>query len=142
MMILSASDLKAIADAAEAAYPEECCGVLIGRIEADGTYRVSRVAASTNVSTGDRRRNFEVDPMLRFTVMRALGDGPEQMIGHYHSHPDHPAAPSAEDLKRAWEPDLAWLIVGVVDGQTVQATAHVLNPDASGFTEIAVRSEN
>jgi proteasome lid subunit RPN8/RPN11 len=105
---------------AEAAYPEECCGLLIGRREAEAVV-VTRQAPSPNVTAGNRRRTFEVSPQVRFDLMRELRDGPETIVGHYHSHPDGAAEPSATDLAMAWEPDLAWVILAVPGGQAAFA---------------------
>lgn len=126
--------------AAEAAYPEEGCGLLAGRDAADGTSVVTRLAESVNVADGDRRRTFEVDPKVRFDLMRTLeGDaGGERILGHYHSHPDHPAEPSATDLGMAFESDLVWLIVGVEAGRATALRGFRLNAAADGFEEIEV----
>jgi proteasome lid subunit RPN8/RPN11 len=133
--------LDAITAAAEAAYPDECCGLLVGR-DAGGGIEVTAVEPSPNEASGSRRDNFEVSPQLRFNVMRRLdkanaaGGPPERIVGHYHSHPDHPAAPSARDLEMAFEPEFVWLIVGVEKGRATSATAHLLDETAGRFREI------
>lgn len=119
-----------IALLAEAAYPRECCGLLVGRAEDTGDRVVTRLAPSPNVAEGAGRDRFEVDPKLRFDLMRELGDGRERIIGHYHSHPDHPPLPSAHDLEMAFEPDLVWVIVEVRGGRAGRAAAHVLDAAA------------
>ena len=128
--------LRAIVDHAEAAFPQECCGLLSGR-EADGVIRIDDVHESENLAAESERR-FEVDPALRLGLQRTLrGDG-RRVVGIYHSHPDGPAQPSPRDLAAAWEPDLVWLVVGVRHGQAVQCTSHVL-VEADGeahFTEV------
>ena len=134
--------LEAIMAAAEAAYPDECCGLLVGRDLDGGGVAVTAVEPSPNDAAGSRRDSFEVSPQLRFDVMRRLAAGnatattPERIVGHYHSHPDHPAEPSARDLEMAFEPDLVWLIVGVDKGRATRATAHVLDDSAGRFREI------
>ena len=127
---------EAIRAAAEAAYPEECCGLLVGRRdggndEVDADVTVTRAVASANVLDGDRRRGFEVDPKVRFDVMRALendADG-RDIVGHYHSHPDHPAEPSARDREMAFEPAMVWLIVGVPGGRADAVNAFAVTAD-------------
>ena len=142
MIVLAPSHLRQIAEAAEAAYPEECCGLLVGRFEPSGGDRVvMRVVASPNVAEGGARDRFEVDPQVRFDVQRALEDGPESIVGHYHSHPDHAAQPSERDLEMAWEPDLVWLIVAVEDGRATETTAHLLDRDAGRFRPIRLATE-
>lgn len=116
MIVIDAAHLRTIEQAAECAYPCECCGLLIGRRSALGWLRVSAVAASANVDPRPRDR-YEVDPALRLRLMRRLRDGDEAIVGHYHSHPDAPAVPSAHDIAMAFEPQLIWLIVSVDRGR-------------------------
>lgn len=116
--------LRAIVDHAEAAYPQECCGLLSGD-GADSVIRIDEVHISENIAAEPDRR-FEVDPALRLRLQRTLRDGGRRVVGIYHSHPNGPAQPSTWDLEAAWEPDLVWLIVGVRHGQAVQCTSHVL----------------
>ena len=142
MIILPPDLLRRIVDLAEAAYPEECCGLLIGRFRAPDRAIVSRIAESPNVAAGDRRRHFEVDPQVRFDAERDLRGGPERVVGFYHSHPDHRAQPSLTDLGRVFENDMVWLITSVIDAQAVLTTAHV--PDAGGrqFRPIPLRTDD
>jgi proteasome lid subunit RPN8/RPN11 len=145
MIFLSRAQLKEIADAAEAAYPGECCGLIVGRPRGNADLEVARLVASPNVSgeaapEGARRDRFEVDPELRLKVQRELGDGPERIIGLYHSHPGHGAQPSAFDLESVWEPEFVWLITAVEEGQAVHTTAHVLDPEGRQFREIGLRT--
>jgi proteasome lid subunit RPN8/RPN11 len=105
---------EAIRAHAAKSYPHEACGMLTGRQGKDST-RITGVHASDNLTNSDPARSFEVDPKLRFDLMRsceAAADG-TQIVGHYHSHPDHPAAPSETDLAMAHEVDFIWLICGV-----------------------------
>lgn len=140
MIILPSDYLKRMTDFAETAYPKECCGLLAGRETADGLL-VTRLVDSLNVSASDVRDSFEVDPKVRFDLMRALEDSDgERIIGHYHSHPDHPAQPSARDLAMTYEPEFVWLIVSVIGGQAVQTTAHRLDEDRRRFHEIPLRT--
>ena len=93
--------LKAMADAAEAAYPAEACGLIIGRGKGQ-LVRVTAVVPAPNLlaASGDR---FELDPAVRIRVERDLREagGKDRIIGHYHSHPDGSADPSAADRAAA-----------------------------------------
>ena len=144
MIVVLPEHLKAIVDAAESAYPEECCGLLIGQGGGgqgeEGRWRVARVAASANVAEGDRRRRFEIDPRLLIELQRSLRDTAHRVIGVYHSHPDHPAEPSATDLEMASEPGLVWLITSVVAGRATLTSAHVAAEDGGRFDEIPLRT--
>ncbi|NQU59901.1 MAG: M67 family metallopeptidase [Rhodospirillales bacterium] len=132
--------VAAICGAAEGTYPEECCGLLIGHKDNGGKFTVSEIAASPNVAKGDHKDRFEVHPQVRFDVMRKLGDGPEQIIGHYHSHPDHAGEPSATDLEMAFEPEMVWLIVAVQNGLAQRPRAHIVDPATTRFREIEVHT--
>ncbi len=142
MILLAAETLTVLVDAAEAAYPRESCGLLVGRTSETGTIRVSRAVVSENVAEGGGTDRFEVDPRLRLRLMKELRGGPERIVGHFHSHPDHPAQPSATDLDLAFESDMAWLITAVHAGQAIHTTAHVLDESARQFREIPMRTDD
>ena len=127
-----------IEGAAEAAYPEEACGLLLGHGALPGPITVTEVVKSANVASGDRRRRFEVDPAVRFGVERRLRGTPQQLIGHYHSHPDGVARPSDHDVAQAYEPGLVWLIVAVADGKSQHAKAWALAGSGGNFEPITL----
>ncbi|SEH33903.1 Mov34/MPN/PAD-1 family protein [Magnetospirillum fulvum] len=114
MIVFGSADLAAIAKAAEAAFPAEGCGLLIGR--GRRIVRVSRVIPADNLERERHLDRFELDPAARFAAERTLRGGPERIVGHWHSHPNGSADPSAEDIARAYEPELIWLIVAVAPG--------------------------
>jgi proteasome lid subunit RPN8/RPN11 len=127
----------AITRAVEAAYPNEACGVLIGRREPDG-WLVTDAVAGDNVHPEPRHR-FEVDPRLVFEWMRKLRGSPTSLIGHFHSHPDGPAEPSATDRDSAYDRNAVWLIAGVLAGRL--AALRAFCPDTGenpSFTEISI----
>lgn len=138
MLLLSPDDIKEIVDAAEAAYPREACGLLVGFDRANGDTEVSEVVPSANVAEPSRNDRFEIDPAVRFQVQRRLEGGPTAIIGHYHSHPDQAAQPSPTDLAMVWEPELIWVITSVLSGQAVLTTAHRFS--AGRFREIGLRT--
>lgn len=130
MIILTAAQLASIADAAEAAYPGECCGLLVG--SGNRHLRVTRLVPAANLLRDEAHDRFELDPRIRFETERAVRGTTDRIVGHWHSHPDGAAIPSPTDLEQAWEPDLIWLIVGVAIGvsgrpQAIQIQAHRLD---------------
>jgi len=92
------------------AYPHECCGALLGR---NGRV-VDLVPLPNTTEEGPRRRFLVRADDYRLAERRASEVGAE-LIGFYHSHPDHPARPSQYDLDHAW-PTFAYIIISVVDG--------------------------
>lgn len=125
--------LDEIEQAARKAYPQEACGLLVGRDET-----VTRVAVSPNVSENDKADSFEVDPALRFRLMRDLDGTNESIIGHFHSHPDHPALPSDRDLAQAYEPKMIWFITGLTKANVTETRAHRIDPETGLFREIKI----
>ena len=98
------------------AYPNECCGLLIGSDLPNGDLLVREIVRSANLDAGDGARAFEVDPAVILAWQKKTRGTTARILGHYHSHPDAPAQPSATDLARAWEPGQAWLIMTVLGG--------------------------
>jgi proteasome lid subunit RPN8/RPN11 len=98
---------QAIRRHGEETYPHECCGALIGT---EG-HATATVALPNTTEEGPRRR-FMVRPAdYRLAEQRATELGGE-LLGFYHSHPDHPSRPSQYDLDHAW-PTFAYIIVAV-----------------------------
>jgi len=108
---------------AEAAYPREACGLLLGHRDQGGWVAEEWLPAA-NVHP-EPLRHFELDPATHIATLRRLrAEGGEQrLIGHFHSHPDGEARPSATDLSMAEDPDCLWLILSVSQGQACQMTA-------------------
>jgi proteasome lid subunit RPN8/RPN11 len=121
-------------DAARAGYPEEACGFLFSdAADADGPARLVRSAEpAPNVSDGERRRRFVIAPdELRAAEARGALRG-EVVSGFYHSHPDHPAEPSAFDTEHAW-PWYTYLIVSVDATGGTSVAAFELEADGRRF---------
>lgn len=119
--------LEAIRRHAADAYPDECCGALIAR---EG--RIVEAFRLPNTTAEGARRRFQIAPSdYRLSEARA---GAQQAVlaGFYHSHPDHPARPSAHDLAQAW-PNLTYVIIAVAAGMPAEITAWRLRDDRSAF---------
>lgn len=108
-------------------YPHECCGALIAR-----QGRMVEAYRLPNSTAAGARRRFLISPSdYRLAEARADAAG-GTLAGFYHSHPDHPAEPSAHDLELAW-PNFIYLIVSVRAGTAGDLTAWRLRDDRSGF---------
>ncbi len=138
MIRLTSEQLRQIADHGSAEYPNECCGLLVGHDESDGSITVGRVVPSPNVVSERSADRFEVDPQIRIDLEIELRDRRDRIIGHFHSHPDHPARPSEIDLERAFEPELIWLIISVEEGQAGTPRAYKLDSGGDAFTEVEI----
>jgi proteasome lid subunit RPN8/RPN11 len=128
-LTLSARVDSAIRRHGEETYPHECCGALVGRGDA-----VTDAVALPNTTEEGPRRRFLVRPSdYRLAEQRATERGGE-LLGFYHSHPDHPAKPSQYDLDHAW-PTFAYVIVAVAAGASQAMTVWFLKDDRSIFEE-------
>jgi len=111
-------------------YPDECCGALLGPKAGE----VTEAYPLDNTFPDGQRRRFLVGPdEYRRAEARATASG-LQLLGFYHSHPDHPAEPSQFDLDHAW-PNMSYLIVSVRQGQPKEARSWRLKADRSAFEE-------
>jgi proteasome lid subunit RPN8/RPN11 len=110
-------------------FPHECCGALIGAAD-----RITAAVPLPNTTEEGPRRRFLVRPSdYRMAEQRATDIGGE-LLGFYHSHPDHPARPSQFDLDHAW-PNFAYVIVSVMSGTARDMTVWFLKDDRSSFDE-------
>jgi len=98
-------------------YPNECCGALIGR---DGI--VTATYALPNTTEEGPRRRFLVRPTDYREADKSASEAGGELLGFYHSHPDHPARPSQYDLDHAW-PFFSYVIVSVREGVSEDMTS-------------------
>ena len=110
----------------ERAYPAECCGALVGRVEGDAK-EVVRLAPAVNRRTDDPHRYLIAPDDLR-RLQAEVGAAGQEIVGYYHSHPDHPARPSAFDTEHAW-PWYSYLIVRIDRGRGADLASWVLDDE-------------
>jgi proteasome lid subunit RPN8/RPN11 len=108
----------------EEAYPAECCGALVGRVAGE-VKEVVRLEPAVNRRTDDPHRYLISPDDVRRLQARLESEGLE-IVGYYHSHPDHPAAPSAFDADHAW-PWYSYVIVRVDGGRGADLASWVLD---------------
>lgn len=120
---------------AEEIYPDECCGFFFGN---DGEIRmIHQTKEVRNIRTGNRRRRFKIDPKDYQQAETYAFENNLDLLGVYHSHPDHPAVPSEHDRKVAL-PWFSYIILSVEDGKTGDIRSWRLN-DSRQFEEEAVK---
>ena len=113
----------------EETFPHECCGALIGSDD-----RVVHAFALPNTTDLGPRRRFLVSPKDYMMAERKASELGGELLGFYHSHPDHPARPSQFDLDHAF-PNFAYVIVSVMSGASALMTVWFLKEDRSSFDE-------
>jgi proteasome lid subunit RPN8/RPN11 len=135
VIALPAAVLETIRSHGCETYPEECCGGLLGETEGAGArvrVRIVRAEPIANASGELRERRFAVDPRDYLRLERRAEELRLSLVGFYHSHPDHPAAPSEYDREHAF-PFLHYLILSVARGRPGEATSWVLSEDRGAF---------
>ena len=135
---LAADDARAIREHAREAYPHECCGFLVGRFEEDVRV-VAGLARADNAHADSPQNRYTIAPEEFVRVEHAARERGFEVVGFYHSHPDHRARPSEFDREHAW-PVYAYLIVSVHAGEPGELTAWRLADDRAGFHAEAVEA--
>ena len=130
-MRIATEALEAVRLHAEEGYPQEICGFLIGP---RGSGRVARAARARNTVVERARDRYEIDPRDMIRAQREADAAGDDILGYYHSHPDHPARASVFDAERSWAGPL-YLIVSCVEGKVVDANAFVARRDGGPFRD-------
>jgi thiosulfate/3-mercaptopyruvate sulfurtransferase len=133
-LVLNSAQFERIGREGEIAYPNECCGVMIGREE--GSRRiVERIAPLSNsFEAGEQFHRFRLDPLELARVEKEAGAEKKLVLGFYHSHPDHPARPSEYDRQHAW-PFYSYVIVAIEKGKAALLTSWLLDEQTEQFAQ-------
>jgi proteasome lid subunit RPN8/RPN11 len=137
-------------------YPNECCGLLLG-VSDNGEKQVREVVPLRNLRTDhaaaqkllplespgaeSEKNRFLIDPREQIRVEKDARARKLDVVGYYHSHPDHPARPSRYDRDHAW-PWYSYIIVSVQKGEPRDLTCWVLREDRERFDPEAVEVLN
>ena len=116
MLKLSQSAYVSVRRHGEETYPHECCGVLLGQFDGDGTKAVSRIAPCDNARADSPHNRYGIDPKELIRIQRDGRERGEDIVGFYHSHPDHPAQWSPTDLAEAHWFGCSYVITNVDEG--------------------------
>ena len=125
----------------ERTFPHECGGMLIGHFTADGAKSVVELLPMENAMDETERHNrVLITPKDVMRAERYAREKSLDVVGYYHSHPDHPARPSQFDLDHAL-PVWSYIIVSVESGKAVDVRAWEMENDRSKFNEEEIRRE-
>jgi proteasome lid subunit RPN8/RPN11 len=135
-LILTSSQWKQIEAEGSAAYPNECCGAMLGKDVIDGAVTkriVDRLVPLKNSFVDDEKyHRFSLDPLELMNLEKTSGAAGLSVLGFYHSHPDHPARPSEYDRVHAW-PFYSYVIVAIAKGGPVDLTSWQLDEATEQF---------
>lgn len=127
MLRLSKADFEALRRHGEETYPHECCGVLLGQFEDDGTRRVTSIARCGNTREDSPHNRYNIDPRELIRIQREGRERGEDIVGFYHSHPDHPAQWSPTDLAEAHWLGCSYVITAVEKGKAAVTNSFELS---------------
>ena len=125
MLKLRQSEFDALRRHAEQAYPQECCGALLGTRAGD-IREVCATVFCTNAQADSPQTRYSIDPRELVRIQRVAREGDLEIVGFYHSHPDHPARWSSTDLDEAHWIGCSYVIVSVKGGRAGAASSFVL----------------
>jgi proteasome lid subunit RPN8/RPN11 len=135
---LTEDQMGAIRRHAARTYPFECCGFLVGRTEG-GEKVVGALWPVENVREEEaQRRRYLIDPRSVLESEQRARREEVDILGVYHSHPDHPAEPSEFDREHAW-PFFSYIIVEVRSGEPKSSRSWTLSEDRSRFLSEEIR---
>lgn len=129
MLRLRGFQLKAIHEHASRTYPQECCGIFIGGHDA-GDVVVEECRPASNMNLERLEDRYFIDPKDLLKAEKDARALDLEVVGYYHSHPDHPAFASVTDSAKSWEP-YVYFILSVRNGVPAEMAAYVRDPASS-----------
>jgi proteasome lid subunit RPN8/RPN11 len=136
LLVISAGAAAQIVAEAERAYPHEGCGMLVGK-RSGADYVVTEAPTGANENSDRPRVWYDLSPADQLRVSKEAQGRGQEVVGYYHSHPDHPAAPSEGDRSRAFG-SFVYVIASVEKGKYKVMTAWTLD-DETAFPEHTAR---
>jgi proteasome lid subunit RPN8/RPN11 len=130
-IVLTTAHVRAIEEHAQEGYPEECCGFLIG--QPGERKEVRDVRRASNVVETNRERRYVIDPREILRADREARASGHEILGFYHSHPDHPARPSTFDESHATWSGYSYVIMSIVGGNPNDLRSWVIDTEGGPF---------
>jgi proteasome lid subunit RPN8/RPN11 len=122
-------DYEALRRHGEETYPHECCGVLLGKSEANGNV-VREIVRAGNTRTDSAHNRYNIAPQELVKIQRQARAMGLDIVGFYHSHPDHPAQWSPTDFAEAHWLGCSYIITSVEKGKAALTNAFLLTGTA------------
>ena len=119
---------------AESIFPDECCGFIFGKEDKAGNRRITVLREVNNAKPGNKKRRFEINGLDYMQSEVYALDNDLELLGVYHSHPNHPAVPSEHDRVAA-QPTFSYIIVSVMKGRIDHIRSWQLNEDTQFVEE-------
>ena len=140
MLRISNAVYAALRHHGEETYPHECCGVLLGHFADDGAKIVTRAARCGNTRVDSPQNRYNIDPKELIRIQREGRERGEDIVGFYHSHPDHPARWSVTDLAEAHWFGCSYVITSVEKGNAQATNAFELRGSTEDDKALVIES--
>ncbi|MDR1053739.1 MAG: M67 family metallopeptidase [Planctomycetaceae bacterium] len=137
MIIITSEKVVEINGCGEREYPDECCGALVGRIEVGRKTVVDIIPISNKREPEAKHNRFLIRPEEFLACEKTARKQGLDLIGFYHSHPDHESFPSGYDLEHAL-PIYSYIIISVKSGKPEELTSWLLREDRTQFDQETV----
>ena len=135
-ILLNEGVLNRIREHAAIMYPDEACGILLSTAEDE---RITGVYFSeNNAEKAIRRERFDIDPLTLYELEKKAGEEGFNITGYFHSHPDHMAVPSGEDI-RYMIPGVFYMIVPVAGGECGESRGYRRDTADGEIYEIKIK---
>jgi proteasome lid subunit RPN8/RPN11 len=123
---ISKSDYDALRAHGEETYPNECCGVLLGKSEPGAGNCVHQIVRAGNTRTDSAHNRYHIAPQELVRIQRQARGLGFDIVGFYHSHPDHPAQWSKTDFAEAHWMGCSYVITSVEQGKATTTNSFLL----------------
>lgn len=137
MISIEPAIIKLMSQDAIQTFPDECCGFLFGEEDQQGNRVINDLMVVNNASTENRKRRFEIAPKDYLKAEQFALEKNKQLIGVYHSHPNHPAIPSEHDRVAA-QPYFSYIIISVTETDILEVRSWLLNEQGQFEEELIV----
>ncbi len=125
MLRIRLSDYHALRAHGEQTYPHECCGVLLGHAH-EGTNEVLGIVQAGNTRTDSAHNRYNISPVELIRIQRQARAAALDIVGFYHSHPDHPAQWSSTDIAEAHWLGCSYIITRVAGARAEDTNSFLL----------------
>jgi len=133
-IVIGSEERAAMEHEARRAYPEECCGILLGTV-AGGRRTVRSVIPIRNARRDSARSRYLITPGDLLDAEKTARRDGTAIVGYFHSHPDVPPVPSLTDLKEATWPNTSYVILAVREGLVDEIRSWTLAEDRASMNE-------
>jgi proteasome lid subunit RPN8/RPN11 len=142
-LIISTPLLQQLRQHGEQTYPHECCGVLIGEFDEAGNKTVKSVVSCGNTRTDSPHNRYNINPVELVRIQRDARVAGFDIVGFYHSHPDHPAQWSSTDLAEAHWTGCSYVITSIEMGRAVLTNSFLLleENESKRFVDEAIEQD-